>query len=126
MAPARAGDTMVAGVRRTGSAEPKAPPPVSSTTTRTTMTAAGTPIASHRPARRCGTAPADSVDRLIRSPARSAFFAAMAPILTPPATARAREPPDAELWTCLRFLGYVVRGLTRRRAPAAGFPAPAC
>src|SRR2546430_3306246 len=104
MAPARAGDTMVAGVRRTGSAEPKAPPLVSSTTARTTMTAAGTPIASHRPARRGGTAPADSVDRLIRSPARAAVFASLAPILTPPAPPRAREPPDGEVWACPRFL----------------------
>src|SRR5256884_10007935 len=107
---------MVAGVRRTGSAEPKAPPLVSSTTARTTMTAAGTPIASHRPARRGGTAPADSVDRLIRSPARAAVFSFLAPNLTPPATPPARGAPGRGGGACLPVLGQVVRRLSRRPA----------
>src|SRR2546429_8763378 len=113
MAPARAGDPMVGGVRRTGSAEPKAPPLVSSTTARTTMTAAGTPIASHRPARRCGPAPADSGDRVIPRPAGAPVFSFLAPIPKPPAPPPAGEAPGGGGGACPPVLGLGVRGLSR-------------
>src|SRR5205823_4885714 len=88
MAPARTGDTIVAGVRWTGSDEPSAPPVMPRTAARTRIAATGRPIASHRRLRRADASAAGPGSRLMRSWARSAFFASMAPILTPPAGAR--------------------------------------
>src|SRR5213082_4020081 len=88
MAPTRTGDTIVAGVRWTGSDEPSAPPVMTRTAARTRIAATGRPIASHRRLRRADADAAGPGSRLMRIWARSAFFASMAPILTPPARAR--------------------------------------
>src|SRR6267143_1010202 len=74
MAPDRIGDTMVAGVIRTGTAEPRAPLVSSRMTTRTTPPT-GRPITNQRGSPPAGV-PAAAV-RLIRNPERSAFLASM-------------------------------------------------
>src|SRR5256714_13680810 len=58
------------------------------TAARTRIAATGRPIASHRRLRRADASAAGPGPRLMRSWARPAFFASMAPILTPPAGAR--------------------------------------
>src|SRR5882672_11979015 len=67
---------MVAGVSRTGTAEPRAPLVASRTAARTTTPATGRPITSQRRAPRA--AATGSAARSIRSAERSAFFASMA------------------------------------------------
>src|SRR6266516_371578 len=75
-APDRIGDTIVAAVRRTGTAE-RRPPPISATTVTSTTTPAATkPITIQR--RRSLVGDAESSARLIRSAERSAFLASMA------------------------------------------------
>src|SRR6266487_4347010 len=75
-APDRIGDTIVATVRRTGTAA-RTPPPISATTVTSTTTPAATkPITIQR--RRSLFGEGESSARLIRSAERSAFFASMA------------------------------------------------
>src|SRR5439155_12301599 len=73
-APDRIGDTMVAGVSRTGTAEPRAPLVANRTAARTTTPATGRPITNQRRA----PGATGSAARSIRSAERSAFFASMA------------------------------------------------
>src|SRR5213083_2670504 len=75
-APDRIGDTIMAGVSRTGTAEPRAPLVANRTAARTMTPATGRPIASQR--RAPGEATTGSAARSIRSAERSAFFASMA------------------------------------------------
>src|SRR2546422_3745429 len=75
-APDRIGDTIVAGVSRTGTAEPRAPLVANRTAARTTTPATGRPITNQR--RAPGVGAAGSAARSIRSAERSAFFASMA------------------------------------------------
>src|SRR5881409_4281961 len=75
-APDRIGDTIVAGVSRTGTAEPRAPLVANRTAARTTTLATGRPITNQR--RAPGVGAAGSPARSIRSAERSAFFASMA------------------------------------------------
>src|SRR2546423_12782082 len=79
---------MVAGVRWTGSAGRRAPPVTTRIGARTKIATAGSPIASHRRLARADADAAGPGSRLMRSWARSASFAPMAPILTLPARAR--------------------------------------
>src|SRR5437868_7496249 len=74
---------------------------------------AGSPIASQRRARRGDAPAAGSGERLMRSAARSAFFASMAPILTPPASAR-RAGGETHQIVC----SWGVRLATGAHAPA--------
>src|SRR5881396_3020611 len=75
-APDRIGDTIMAGVSRTGTAEPRAPLVATRTAARTTTPATGRPITSQR--RAPGEATTGPAARSIRSAERSAFFASMA------------------------------------------------
>src|SRR5258707_4437743 len=75
-APDRIGDTIVAAVSRTGTAEPRAPLVANRMAARTTMPATGRPISIQR--RAPGAAATGSAARSIRSAERSAFFASMA------------------------------------------------
>src|SRR5213080_1514895 len=75
-APDRIGDTVVAGVSRTGIAEPRAPLVANRTAARTTTPATGRPITNQR--RAPGAEATGSAARSIRSAVRSAFFASMA------------------------------------------------
>src|SRR6267142_1709700 len=74
-APDRMGDTIVAGVRRTGMAERKAPPVTNSMATSTMAPAPPTPIRTQSRRSVAGAAP--SAARLIRRAERSAFLASM-------------------------------------------------
>src|SRR2546423_15249437 len=107
MAPARTGDTIVAGVRWTGSDEPSAPPVMPRTAARTRIAATGRPIASHRRLRRADASPAGPGARVMRRWAGAAVFASLAPILTPPA-----RPPRA------RAEHTQLRGVWRARGGA--------
>src|SRR2546426_5378147 len=75
-APDRIGDTRVAGVSRTGTAEPRAPLVANRTAARTRTPATGRPITNQR--RAPGAGATGSAARSIRSAERSAFFASMA------------------------------------------------